>query len=446
MVAGGREADAIKLLADVLKSHPDHQNSANLYGKCALATDKAKDHAALEGILRRAVAANPDHFDASGVSSRLVSVLLLQGRAKEAGELVTDMKRRWPESFETTVAEAALAKSAGDTGAGAAAARADADEKLHGQYRQVLAERSAGKLDDASALERLAVLAKSGDNLRTALKIDLSRGHLLILEDKDDEARALFRSMSDRVRGCSPANEVFVESGLRLAALAQRVGESSEAYDRYSDVMLGGGAASTGAAVQAAGAYFETLQRDVQAKRGVEAPQWESARDLITSTSKLAGITPAQAVRLELMSLETLSWQNLPEQTIEAVDRFVAKWDGPIWKKEVSTALFFSAESLHKLRRYSESVPRFREVAKRHKGEKHIFPGMDHLPRSLYRAWEGLCDINASDGELRDAAAALRSAYPDSSYNRMVEITTAQLPQLRVIRAAQSARNSAPLP
>lgn len=341
------------------------------------------------------------------------------GDAAEAHRCTEQLRERFPDSTEAVRAAVLEAELAGQPTAQAAALLATETEAaaVYDQGAQAAAARN-----DTLAIQYFDQTIAGYPGTPAWLRAHNKKGHVLIRSQRREDAFASFTAILDQVGQSAPHSRIALTAQTRLAALYHAAGQREQAVATYRDLVdkAAGSPFAANAGLQVAGLEFEFLHRAVAKQLPIAGDQWAELRASCSRVIAMPEAVPSERVRAHLMMVETFSWQEQPEQTAAEADRFLQTYSGDAFKQEIATARFFAGEELLKLGRYPEALEHFRWVVTAYQGQREIWPRMDHLPRTYYRIWEALERSKAPEAEIRAAANALVSNFPESSYATVV--------------------------
>jgi tetratricopeptide (TPR) repeat protein len=290
-------------------------------------------------------------------------------------------------------------------------------------YDQGLALARGGEAKRTDALKTLEKAERDFPGTAAALRARASRGHVLILAGRSEEAKEVFARLLADVQKSAPLSRLALESKMRLAALQQVSGNREEAYNIFTSLLTPGvpDEYKSNAHLQAAGVLFEIIQRDVWAKKPVAEEQWDQLRSLCEPVNALPYATPVERARAMLMRMESFVWQGRPADGVAAGDAFLEQFKREDVPLEYDSVRFFMGEAHMAQGQFAEAVDHFRFIAQEHKNVE-MWKGMDHVARSWLRVWECLFMMGGPRDEVEKAARDLKEAFPESPYNIHVEI------------------------
>jgi tetratricopeptide (TPR) repeat protein len=339
------------------------------------------------------------------------------GCTDHARAAIERLQAEFPDS--TCTAQAAVVKATLAGQSPKAAEELVAQEEESTQVFKEAMGASRGRRED-EALHLLDTAIRLHPGVPAALRASEYRAHLLIRMKRTRESAAAFEAILGRCTEKSPQSRLVQTCRVRLAALKQVQGDHAGARDLYKAAAQTEGDLKTEAALQWAGVEFELLQRrDLGSLRAVD---WEAVRLLCRQVLDMPDADTAQKARAGTMLVETFSWQNLPEQAVDAAKAFLATFQDKALRREIATVHFCAGEALVQLKQHREALEHYRWIMGAYPDGEAIWAGMEHMPRVYYRTWEALRAIDAPPAESHAVGATLLSRYPESRYARRIEL------------------------
>lgn len=420
---GEYEAAAAKYAA-VPAGVPDSQRAALQAATCQ---EKAGRLADAVAAYDTAIAKNPSAYWAELALFQKARTCKALGNVADARACIAHIKQRFPDS--SSLAEAAVLEAQIDgrdtTSAVAFLAR---EKDASGLYKQAIqADRNNGRAQTLQALDN--VITRYPDT-PAALRCRDARAHILT-RDKSREARTEagteFLRILALVGDKAPNSRIAETARIRLAALCHSFTNRQDALALYQGLVNSEDKAiASRAALQIAGLHFELLQREKVSAGSVADSRWDDLRAMCSLVSDSNDAKPIERVRAQVMSIESLSWQNRYADCLAAAEAFLARNNADEPKQDIATVRFFAGKAAQEIKQYDKALVHFRWIVDACKGQKDIWEGMDHLPRTYYSIWDILRRTNAPGAEVPQAADALFAACPDSGYAKLVRVVTEQ--------------------
>jgi tetratricopeptide (TPR) repeat protein len=410
----GEFSQAEQLYRQILTEFPDSQRTAL---RVAITQARGGDFQGAMESYDAAIEIDPDSSWAATGLFYMARDCWGSGDREAAQREVDRLLSTHPDS--SFVAQARLLEARME-GSGVSEAEAELQRELEaaGVYDSAMGLSRQGEDDEAlSALEQVIEnYPGTGASLRA---LD-AQGHILIRNQHHEEALSPFLRIMERTAELSPESRAARVARTRVAAINHVLGNRDEALSHYLALLEELGDESPEAAnamLQGSGVYFEILQRRMMSGENVEPGLWDELRDMMRSVHEMVGASSGQLIRADLMAMETLSWQGSAEGLIVEVECFLATWDTEEFRGEIATAHFFAGENYLKLGEIEPALEHFQWIIDVFEGESEIWPNMDHLPRTLYRKWQILIELEAPSGEIASAASALLDAFPETAYS-----------------------------
>jgi len=342
------------------------------------------------------------------------------GCTEQARDDIALLKSRFPDSISTARAEVLEAEMEGwDTGPAEDALELElAAEQLH---EEASAAANAGNYDQAVALFDQVVAQYPGT--RKSLRSKEIKALMLgLLPDRTEEARAAFEDVLAEVRTTAPHSRLRYEAELRIGFLDLRTEQRPQALARFH--WLAAHATSpevvAGAKLQAAGVYFELLQR--RRAEPVQPEQWEALRRLCQEARSHPAATRRDRARADLMVLESLAWEVQPEEALALAGPYLAMYPDAEFRPEQAVVHLFAGESLLRLGRHTEALEHFWWIIDEFADDPgSIWPGLEYRAHTYYRIHASLLRLGAIQ-EASDICQAILDTYPDTEYADLCRI------------------------
>lgn len=416
----GQYVDAAALYATIPSDSSDSQRAGVQAGACLENAGKPADAVTAYDA---AIAKNPSAYWAEAAMFQKARAYNTLGNVAEARRCIGRVKARFPDS--SSYADALLLETRMD-GRNTAAAEAlvAREQQATALYKQaLLADRNK---DEAGALQVLDAVILQYADTPAALRCRESRAHILTRHKGPQErmqASAEFLHILTLVADSAPNSRIAETARLRLAALHHSFKNRQDALALYTGLLNSEDKAiASRAALQIAGLQLELLQRERLSGTAVADSRWDDLRALCLLVSTSADANPNERVRAELMSMESLCWQDCYAEAVDAGDSFLTRYEGSEFKQDLATVRFFAGEAAQKVKQYDKALAHFRWVVDAYKGEKEIWPGMGHIPRAYFRIWDTLRRAKAPPDQIAQAAEALLAAFPQSAYSRHAQV------------------------
>lgn len=408
-------ADAFREVIERFPNSPKVSEAATRAGLCL---EKAEQTSAAIEAYDRAITLRSNVYWLQVALFYKSAACLRENRQDDARQAIQQLRAEFPDSSQAVRAGIVEADLLGQD-------RQAAEERW---LREVEATKlfnqahQADKQNDSqAALQLLEQVVTSYPDTAAALRAWQAKGHLLLRTGNRNEAFAAFAAILTGVGESAPQSAIVQTTKTRLAALLHASGNREDALAIYREVLSGfSPGLRSRAALQIAGLEFEVLQRERYAQKPISAEQWQRIRDLCTGVMEGETAKPAERARAHLMLVETFSWQRDPQAAVSEAERFLGQYEGNEFKQDVATVRLIAGEALQRLGRFDEALTHFRWIIEAYRGQKEIWPGMDHLPRTYFQIRETLKRSWAPAAQIREVEDELLKAFPESCYARAV--------------------------
>lgn len=412
--SNGDYAAAIEVLRDLQGAYPEaqrvalrmalYQEAAGL-GEQAMATYDAADRIA------------PFNYWAEVGLYNKAQLALARGEVPIARACIARLRERFPESRWRLRAEVIAAEMAGADAASAQNA-VDREEAAYAELRPLFDLDRA--IDDSALLSRLNQIIRDHPGTGSALQAMDMKGHVLLRNQRHDEAIAVFADILDEVGPVAPQSRIAQTACTRIAALYHLKGKRREALDLFQRLAntAADPAVASNAAVQAAGLYFEILQHESGPIPEIPAAEWEKVRAMCRRVKDLPLATPCERARAELMFMETLSYEGRHAESLVLATSFITEHPGDAFRRERGTAHLFAGLSLQRLGRNEEAIPHYEWIlAELEKAPLWPAPARFLDANAHYRLFTALRRSRGPrDPAAIQAGKVVLSEYPNTPY------------------------------
>lgn len=411
---GGNLENAEKIYRTVLATDPDQQRAAvelaiNLFeqGRAQEAADAADVAIAIDPYRGKwAELAFLYKAKACGVA----------GCIPQALDAVHTLKYRFPDSVSTTKAELVEAELWGRN-TSALEAQLGLELQADDLHTQAVAAVKSNNYD--LALQLFDQVIYSYPDTRKSLRSRMMRATLLgLMKGRTEDTLAAWDDVRQRVEGSTPYSPIHYDSIYRTGFLRQRLDMRQEAYEEFSALakLADDPRVVAEASLQAAGAYFEVLQRQLFTSNGVSPEEWSTVREDCASVLKLPRLSDESAIRAELMVLESFAWEIRPEETVTAADDFLKHHGGDSFLPEQAAAHYFLGQALQRVDRHAESIPHFRWIIETFPPEDMVWDGLNYQALSRYSLYVSLMYTGVPMEKALEPCYFVIGHYPDSEY------------------------------
>ena len=416
----GQWQQAEALCLEVLARDPGVQRAAVEAGVCALQLNR--EHDALQRF-RQAVEIDPLGAWAAKALYYEAFTCSRSDCVPESLQCAVRLRERFPGSVWTTHAERLEGDLLGfDDGMRALLRqRAAADEAADELYWTGRRQAAAG--DYPGALGTMEGLLEQLPNTRTAFSAWLSVANIRAKLGDRGGATAAAEHVLATAAPESAASRLVCGARDRLAHLYQlqhRKVEAAQLFDQlaaYSTVPE----EVADAKLQAAGAIMEALF--VSARDGEpHAGAWDVLRARCAEVLTTPGVTEAQAVRADLMTVESFHWELRLSESRQQAEWLLTRYDGARYPQEAATAHLVAGEGRQVAGDYAGALQHYRWITERF-GLREIWPGLDNLARTYFRIFNLSVYTGAPRAEVDAAAFVVLRNWPRSRYADLIRRT-----------------------
>jgi len=344
------------------------------------------------------------------------------GCTEQARDDIAMLKSRFPDSISTSRAEVLEAEMEGwDSGPAEDALELElAAEQLH---EEANAAANAGDYEQALLLFD-QVVAQYPDTRKSLRSKEIKALMLGLLPDRTEEAKAAFEDVLADVKTTAPHSRLRYEAEQRIAFLDLRAERRQQALARFH--WLATHATNpevvAGARLQAAGVYFELLQRRPAAPDPVQPEEWEALRRLCQESRSHPAAGRRDRARADLMILESFAWQVRPEEAIALAGQYLAAYPEAEFRQEQAATHLFAGESLQRLARHAEALEHFWWIIDEFAEDPGpIWPGLEYRAHTYYRIHASLLRLGAAQAAA-DICQVILDTYPDTEYADLCRI------------------------
>ena len=350
-----------------------------------------------------------------------------RGDEKNAKRFIEILRNRFPGTRWSARADLLEAELNGEDTAAAEAVVAR-EVAAWNAYREAAKEKPNKGNQDVQRIKELDAVARAHSGTGGALLALEAKGHLLIRNERSDEAIEAFEEIEDLASVEAENSPIVQRARGRIAALYHAAGRKKEALllfeqlaSRATDPEI-----VSNASLQAAGLYFELLQPKRWRKEDVSSEEWNELRNRCQQVRELEKVKPQEVARADLMILESYLWEKNPQECLEQTTRFIADHDESNYRRELATAHLFAGESLLRLKSPSEARVHFTWITNEYETNGRIWPWDYLISRTYYRLYDSLLRSGVEAKEIDTAAQKILDEFPDSRGADLVRVSLEQ--------------------